>query len=210
MPKTALLVVLLTGLVTSSLPAAPDATSLIQQLEKTFATTELDAGGMKVVKPGTTLAVQMDGVLANPKWKAGSFKNIFEDGQVRADNCLKCQLSNRLGTQRALQVGEKVYLLAIELAKDSIYLEVQSCGMCDPNAVDTTHRPYQSRVTFKFLKGALAVTSVAQVQQVIEQVDLDEDSRQALLVALSCPCCGTGGMNYTAPIGRKKKPGPVL
>ena len=32
-----------------------------------------------------------------------------------------------------------------------------------------------------------------QVQQVIEQVDLDEDSRQALLVALSCPCCGTGG-----------------
>ena len=49
-----------------------------------------------------------------------------------------------------------------------------------------------------------------QVQQVVEQVDLHEDSRQALLVALSCPCCGTGGMNYTAPIGRKKKPGPVL
>ena len=49
-----------------------------------------------------------------------------------------------------------------------------------------------------------------QVQQVIEQVDLDEDSRQALLVALSCPCCGTGGMNYTAPIGRKKKPGPAI
>ena len=49
-----------------------------------------------------------------------------------------------------------------------------------------------------------------QVQQVIEQVDLDEDSRQALLVALRCPCCGTGGMNYTAPIGRKKKPGPAI
>ena len=31
-----------------------------------------------------------------------------------------------------------------------------------------------------------------QVQQVIEQV------------------CGTGGMNYTAPIGRKKKPGPAI
>ncbi len=49
-----------------------------------------------------------------------------------------------------------------------------------------------------------------QVQQVIEQVDLDEDSRQALLVALSCPCCGTGGMNYTATVNRKKKPGPVI
>ena len=49
-----------------------------------------------------------------------------------------------------------------------------------------------------------------QVQQVMEQVDLDEESRQALLVALSCPCCGTGGMNYTAPVNRKKKPGPVI
>jgi hypothetical protein len=49
-----------------------------------------------------------------------------------------------------------------------------------------------------------------QVQQVMEQVDLDEDSRQALLVALSCPCCGTGGMNYTAPVNRKKKSGPVI
>ena len=49
-----------------------------------------------------------------------------------------------------------------------------------------------------------------QVQQVMEQADLDEDSRQALLVALNCPCCGTGGMNYTAPVNRKKKPGPVI
>jgi hypothetical protein len=49
-----------------------------------------------------------------------------------------------------------------------------------------------------------------QVQQVIEQIDLDEDSRQALLVALSCPCCGTGGMNYTAKVNRKKKSGPVI
>ena len=49
-----------------------------------------------------------------------------------------------------------------------------------------------------------------QVQQVMEQVDLDEDSRQALLVALNCPCCGAGGMNYTAKINRKKKSGPVI
>jgi hypothetical protein len=49
-----------------------------------------------------------------------------------------------------------------------------------------------------------------QVQQVMEQADLDDESRQALLVALNCPCCGAGGMNYTAPVNRKKKPGPVI
>ncbi len=49
-----------------------------------------------------------------------------------------------------------------------------------------------------------------QVQQVMEQADLDEDAKQALLVGLNCPCCGAGGMNYTAKINRNKKPGPVI
>ena len=49
-----------------------------------------------------------------------------------------------------------------------------------------------------------------QVQQVMEQADLDDESRQALLVALNCPCCGAGGMNYTAKVNRKKKPGPAI
>ena len=49
-----------------------------------------------------------------------------------------------------------------------------------------------------------------QVQQVMEQADLDDEARQALLVAMNCPCCGAGGMNYTAPVNRKKKPGPVI
>jgi hypothetical protein len=42
-----------------------------------------------------------------------------------------------------------------------------------------------------------------QVRQTLDQSDLDEDAKQAILVALSCPCCGAGGMNYTAPIKRR-------
>lgn len=44
-----------------------------------------------------------------------------------------------------------------------------------------------------------------QVQQALEQSDLDEDAKQTILVALNCPCCGAGGMNYTAKIKRKPK-----
>lgn len=44
-----------------------------------------------------------------------------------------------------------------------------------------------------------------QVQQALEQTDLDEDAKQAILVALNCPCCGAGGMSYTAKIKRKPK-----
>ena len=42
-----------------------------------------------------------------------------------------------------------------------------------------------------------------QVRQTLDQSDLDEDAKQAILVAMSCPCCGTGGMNYTAKIKRR-------
>jgi hypothetical protein len=48
-----------------------------------------------------------------------------------------------------------------------------------------------------------------QVLDVLDSSDLDEDAKQAILVALNCPCCGAGGMNYTAPLGRKKA-GPVI
>ena len=49
-----------------------------------------------------------------------------------------------------------------------------------------------------------------QVAEVLENSDLDEDGKQAILVAMNCPCCGAGAMNYTAPLNRKKKPGPVI
>ena len=44
-----------------------------------------------------------------------------------------------------------------------------------------------------------------QVQQALEQSDLDDETKQTILVALNCPCCGAGGMNYTAKIKRKPK-----
>ncbi len=43
-----------------------------------------------------------------------------------------------------------------------------------------------------------------QVRKTLDDSDLDEQAKQAILVALACPCCGTGGMNYTAKIDRKK------
>jgi hypothetical protein len=43
-----------------------------------------------------------------------------------------------------------------------------------------------------------------QVRQVLDQSDLDEEQKQTILVAMNCPCCGAGGMNYTAKINRKK------
>jgi hypothetical protein len=42
----------------------------------------------------------------------------------------------------------------------------------------------------------------SQVRQMLERTDLDEEQKQNVLVALSCPCCGAGGMSFTAKLKR--------
>jgi hypothetical protein len=41
-----------------------------------------------------------------------------------------------------------------------------------------------------------------QARQMIERADLDEEQKQTILVAMSCPCCGAGAMSFTAKLRR--------
>ncbi|HTS42516.1 MAG TPA: hypothetical protein VMH84_18475 [Xanthobacteraceae bacterium] len=58
----------------------------------------------------------------------------------------------------------------------------------------------------QIITGNVAVHELFQRQarELLERSDLDEEQKQAALVALTCPCCGAGGMNYTAKINRKR------
>jgi hypothetical protein len=42
-----------------------------------------------------------------------------------------------------------------------------------------------------------------QTMQLLDRTDLDEEQKQSILVAVSCPCCGAGGMSYTVKIKRR-------
>lgn len=39
-----------------------------------------------------------------------------------------------------------------------------------------------------------------QARHLLDQSDLDEDAKQSILVAMSCPCCGTSGMSYSVKL----------
>jgi hypothetical protein len=41
-----------------------------------------------------------------------------------------------------------------------------------------------------------------QARQLIDRADLDEEQKQNILVAMSCPCCGAGAMSHTAKLRR--------
>ena len=41
-----------------------------------------------------------------------------------------------------------------------------------------------------------------QTHTMLDRTDLDEEAKQNILIAMSCPCCGAGGMSFTAKLKR--------
>jgi hypothetical protein len=39
-----------------------------------------------------------------------------------------------------------------------------------------------------------------QARHYLERADLDEEQKQTILVALSCPCCSAGGMSFSVKL----------
>ena len=42
-----------------------------------------------------------------------------------------------------------------------------------------------------------------QIRSMLDRTDLDEEQKQGILIAAACPCCGAGGMSFTARIKRR-------
>jgi hypothetical protein len=42
------------------------------------------------------------------------------------------------------------------------------------------------------------------VRAMLDRTDLDEEQKQGVLIAASCPCCGAGGFSFTAKLKPRK------
>jgi hypothetical protein len=42
-----------------------------------------------------------------------------------------------------------------------------------------------------------------QARAMLERSDLDEEQKQTILVAMSCPCCGAGAPSFTVKLKRR-------
>ncbi len=47
-----------------------------------------------------------------------------------------------------------------------------------------------------------------QIADLLDQADLTEDQRQEILIAMNCPCCGTGGLSLSIKIKSATDTGP--
>ena len=41
-----------------------------------------------------------------------------------------------------------------------------------------------------------------QTAAMLDRADLNAEQKQSILIAMSCPCCGAGGMSFTAKLKR--------
>jgi hypothetical protein len=55
-----------------------------------------------------------------------------------------------------------------------------------------------------FVSSSLSLHELFQQQarQILDRSDLEEDQKQHILVAMSCPCCSAGAMSFTAKLRR--------
>jgi hypothetical protein len=56
----------------------------------------------------------------------------------------------------------------------------------------------------RIITGAPALHDLFQqhARQMLDRSDLDEEQKQSILLAMSCPCCGAGAMSYTVKLKR--------
>jgi hypothetical protein len=154
------------------LNGAKPLSAALQKVQSTYVRTVMDSRTGKVVELGSILVLQIDGVMANPmRSSSGPYWNVSTGGQIGPDNGFAASSLNAAATNtRSLAVGEKVYIYGLSIGANSIAFRVQSCGTCDPKAVDLANQPYRASVEFKFAKGSLASAEFDQIKQVIDQV----------------------------------------
>jgi hypothetical protein len=69
-----------------------------------------------------------------------------------------------------------------------------------PPAEDTALAPDDDRI----MASNLSLHDLFQQQTgaMLERADLSDEQKQSILIAMNCPCCGAGGMSFTAKLKR--------
>jgi hypothetical protein len=73
-------------------------------------------------------------------------------------------------------------------------------------------RPRKRAETGQVFTSALALHDLFQQQAaaILDTADISEEEKQGILVAMSCPCCGAGGMSYSVKMKPKGAPRFVI
>ncbi len=143
--------------------------SLTQQLAAYYKVTKMgsDSGGWAVTDPGTVLMIQKGGILGVPPTNMVIGVSSYKDGILKGPGFKEKLL---LGpATRLLTIGEKVYVLKIEVnvKNERVGLMLMECDTCNGTQQRSS---YKAGIQFQFPKDYLESADVTQVEDLISQV----------------------------------------
>ena len=172
MNRTRLLVVFIASLPfggTLSLLGQTPSAGIEQQLRSQYRIASVGNNGV-VVRAGTVVVVQQDGITALPAPGEYPCNAHKEGGRIGHSAMCAINYSVSKDNQRPLQVGEKAYLTAIQVKPTEIMFKVQTC--CG-NGNDA---PFRAAVSFQFSKGYLDSMKLKDIQDAIGQIFVPDTS----------------------------------
>jgi hypothetical protein len=148
---------------------AQDAPSLADQLKSQYklAKVGIDSSGWSITQPGTVLVIQKGGILGVPAANPTIATATYKDGELHGPNAFTIAIVGKV--TRQLTIGEKIYILKIDLQlkNDKIGFFLIECDVCN-----NVQQPasYKAILVFQFPKGYLGSADPSQVLDVISQV----------------------------------------
>jgi len=140
-----------------------------QQLRSQYRIASVGNNGV-VVRAGTVVVVQQDGITALPAPGEYPCNSHKEGGRISHSAMCAINYSVSKDTQRSLQVGEKAYLTAIQVKPSEIVFKVQTC--CG----DANDAPFRAAVSFQFQKGYLDSMKLKDIEDAIGQIFVPDAS----------------------------------
>jgi hypothetical protein len=144
-----------------------------QQIRSRYLLTRVGTNGTVVGQAGSILVIQGDGLTAIPASYGVYWYSKFKNGGRVTSSGIQHGGSVAASERRFFQVGEKAYLINMEINPTEIVFYVQSCGACEvstASAPDPNNVPYRARLAIEFNKGFLITGDLKQIQDTIGQV----------------------------------------
>jgi len=173
MSKTRLLVAFIGGLLFSGaltlLVGQTQGAGIEPQLRSQYRVASVGGNGV-VVRAGTVVVVQQDGITALPAPGEYPCNSHKEGGRISHSAMCAINYSVSKDTQRPLQVGEKAYLTAIQVKPTEVVFKIQTC--CG----GANDAPFRAAVSFQFPKGYLDSMKLKDIQDAIGQIFVPDTS----------------------------------
>ncbi|MEA2936936.1 MAG: hypothetical protein QOC56_440 [Alphaproteobacteria bacterium] len=73
-----------------------------------------------------------------------------------------------------------------------------------PDLINNAAKPSAEDGQFHTGDFSLHALFQTQAMTMLDRADISHEEKQNILVAMSCPCCGAGGLSFTAKLKRRR------